>query len=109
MQFWSRILQIEGQTLKTLDKNKKFDIVCVKERSLVLNVHASDKDRLVHRDEIEGACKELFKRGQITRGKIQKKYSPRNPAYVAAILSTLPGVQYSLNPIILKVYIRETK
>lgn len=109
MQFWSRILQLEGRTLKTLCKNKEFDIVCVKERSLDLNIHASHKDRFVHRDEIEGAYKELFKCGQITRVEIQKKYSPINPAYVAAILSTLPGVQYSLNPITLKVHIKETK
>lgn len=109
MQFWSKILQLEGQTLKTLDKNKIFDIVCVTERSIILNVHASDKDRLVHHDEIEGAYKELFKCGQITRNEIQKKYSPRNPAYVAAILSTLPGVQHSLNPITLIVSLREAK
>ncbi len=102
MDLWSEIAKLKGITLKTLDQNKPFDVVAVEEEAVVIKPHATGNTRVINGEEIEDAFNELMARGEITRTEIEDRFSPRNPAYVAAILAKLPGVQYDLRPIRLR-------
>ncbi len=101
MELWKEIEKLKGETLQTLRDGKRFDVLDVNVEVVIIRPHASMKERPVKRSEIEGAFKELSALGHISRAKIEERHSPRNPAYVASILSTLPGVKYTLSPIIL--------
>jgi len=96
---WQEVKKLQGQTLKTLDQRKSFDILGATYSCVEIFLHSKKSYRKIYRQEIEGACDELKTRREITRSEIEERHSPRNPAYVAAILATLPGVGYSLNPI----------
>ncbi len=102
MQLWTEIARLERHTLYTLDQRKPFDIVEVKPRAVVVRPHARDVERTISREAIEGAFGELVARGEITRTDIREKYANFNPAYVAAILAALPGVETKLKPILLR-------
>jgi hypothetical protein len=96
---WSEIKKLKGTTLRTLDQNKPFDIVEVTDQNVIVKPHARGIERTVEREAIEDAFGELALRGEIARTDIQDKYSNFNPAYVAAILASLPGVTVLRKPI----------
>lgn len=98
MDCWSQIRALEGKLLRTLDRRKPFEIVAVTENQVALKV-STGKIRTVRRKEIENAFRELTLTGTISRSDIQERYSPRNPAYVAAILAELDRVTHQLGPI----------
>jgi len=101
--YWDEVKNLEGKTLKTLDRGNKFEVHAVTNHSVIVKPLSTGKERLVPRSEIEGAYKELFSNKEITRTVIEAKHSPRNPVYVAAILAELPGVWYSIRPIHLRL------
>ena len=103
MDCWSEIAQLKGHTLKTLDRRKPFDVVAITDQTVIVKPHTSSKERFIDRQEIEGAFDQLMRQGQISRAEIQARYSPRNPAYVATLLATLPRVGCSIRPIELHV------
>ena len=103
MNCWDKVKELEGRTLKTLDRGNKFDVLVVTNHGVIVKPLATGKERLVSRSEIDGAYKELFANKEITRTIIEAKYSPRNPVYVAAILAEVPGVWYTIRPIHLKL------
>ena len=100
--FWrylmDQIRALEGKPLLTLDRRRPFEIVSVAENKIVLKI-STEKIRTVRRKEIEGAFHELTRTGGISRKGIEERHSPRNIAYVAAILAELNGVTYQLGPI----------
>ena len=100
MNLWAEISDMEGRCLKTLDRGFKFDMVKVTPSSIIVRPHRTNKERLIPRVEIEGAWKELVAWGHISRTQIEARHAPRNPVYVAAILSELPGVRYTIKPIV---------
>lgn len=91
MNIWMEIEKLKGQTLRTLDQRKSFDIVDVTDHAVVVRPHKSDA--------IENACRRLIAAGEITRTEIHSAFSEFNPAYVAAILAELPNVKHSMRPI----------
>jgi hypothetical protein len=101
MQCWDQIAKLKGQALKTLDHGHGFEILDVRPNSVILRV-STGKERRIRRIEIEPAFTEMAARYEITRVDIHKKYSERNPAYVAAILASLPGVTHTKRPIHLR-------
>lgn len=103
MAYWEEIEKLEGQSLKTLDHGKKFDVLAVTNRGVTVRPQSSGKERLVPRAEIDGAYREFAANWEITRTTIEAKYSPRNPVYVAALLAELPGVWHIIRPICLKM------
>jgi ATP adenylyltransferase len=99
---WAKIGSLCGQTLLTLDQGQPFDVVAATEQSLIIRMHATGKERRIRRAEIEEAAKHLFSKKEITRAEIRDKYSEANPAYVAALLAALDGVQHTNRPIHLR-------
>jgi len=99
MNIWNEIEKFKGQTLRTLDQRKPFDIVAVTKHAVVVRPHKSDTDRQISRSAIENACRRLLADGEITRTEIHSEFSEFNPAYVAAILAELPNVKHSIRPI----------
>ncbi len=102
MDCWNEIRKLKGKTLKTLDHGNPFYIIDVRERRVVVSPHASGKPRPIPREHVEHAFRELVNRGEISRSDIETNYSPRNPAYVAAILASLPGITHVTKAIKLK-------
>lgn len=88
--------KLTGETLATLDKHKHFDVLAVGSKQILLFLHSSQKKRKVRWEEIEPAWALLQREGQLTRVSIHANFSERNPAYVAALLSALPGVSHRL-------------
>lgn len=109
MNYWGKVKELEGCTLKTLDRGKQFELLVVTNHGEIVKPLATGKERLVPRSEIDGAYRELFSNKEITRTIIEAKYSPRNPVYVAAILAELPGVWYSIRPIHLRLKREESE
>ncbi len=73
MTFWLEVKKLKGQTLKTLDRGNRFDILEVTEHDIFVKLHETSKDRSIPRKEIEGAWKELTVFGQITRTQIDTR------------------------------------
>jgi len=98
---WEVIKKLEGQTLQTLAQNKKFKILKVTEKNIIIEVNSTKKERTINFEkEIEPACKALKLRRRITRIEIEDEFAPRNPAFVAAILANLSHVRYMAKPVI---------
>lgn len=100
MEFWKMLSGLQGKVLKTLAQNKQFTVVHISQNNVVIIPHQSNKPRPIYMKEIEGSYRKMIVIGQITRIEIEAQFSPRNPAYVAAILATLPGVKVHRKPII---------
>lgn len=109
MECWEEIHKLKARTLTTLDQGKPFDVVDVTERVVIVRPHAHGNERRVGRKRIEGAYNELMTKREITRGTIRAKYSDFNPAYIAAILATLPGVTHATRPIRLQYTVGASK
>ena len=107
MDIWPQIEKLHGKTLNTLDRKKPFDIVQVGEKKVIVRPHVRKLERPIRRDRIEGAYSELRLRGELSRCDIRDRYSNFNPAYIAAILASLPGVTFLLKPI--RLYYQEPR
>jgi len=99
MNIWIEINKLTGQTLRTLDRLKSFDVVDVTEHAVIVRPHKNEIERKISRDAIENAYRRLVTSGEITRTEIRENFSQFNPAYVAAILAELPDVKHSIRPI----------
>jgi hypothetical protein len=99
MNIWEEIKKLNGQTLKTLDRQKPFNILAVTDHVVLICPEETQTERPISRDEIEKAYRYLVTIGETTRTEIREKFSEYNPAYVAAILASLPNVEHSTRPI----------
>jgi hypothetical protein len=101
---WNEIKKLEGQTINTLAQYKKFKILTVTEK-IIIKINSTGKERRIYFEkEIAPACKALKTRRRLTRIEIEDQFSPRNPAFVAAILAKLPQVHYVVKPVITLFY-----
>lgn len=98
MNLMNMLQALNGKELRTLGEAKPFDIIDVEPKKIIVRPHSTMNERSVLRQELEGAYNELVAVGSITRVKIESHHSPRNPAYVAAILATLPDVRHRSKP-----------
>lgn len=101
MDIWSEIRNLQGDTLKTLDRGNPFDVSYVGNDTLFVSPQISGKARPIKRGTFEEAFNELRIRGELSRSDIQTRSSRFNPAYIAAILSKVTGVRYRRRPIVL--------
>ena len=99
LNYWAEIRNLKGRTLKTLNRHKPFQVVEVTEHAITVLPLETGKERPIQRAGIENAFRHLVATGELTRAEIEKEYSPRNIAYVAAMLAEFPGVKYALQPI----------
>lgn len=90
--------KLTGKTLATLDRHKRFDVLSVTPKQIMLYIHATSKERKVRWEEIEPAWELLQREGQLTRITIRDQFSEANPAYVAALLAALPSVTHRNTP-----------
>jgi hypothetical protein len=95
--------KLQGKRLTTLYQNKPFEITQVSSNQIILKT-STEPQRPIPLKEISRAWTHLEKHKQLTQSQIKNLgYSENNPAYVVAILASIPGVSHSLGPIILKL------
>jgi hypothetical protein len=99
---WAEVKKLVGLSLKTLAQHKLFDILAITENHLTIRPQSSGKKRRIHRKEIDKAFNELVAARELSRSDIEKRFSPRNPVYVAAILAEMPDGSFSDKPITLR-------
>ncbi len=100
MEFWKLVAALQGKVLQTLYQRRLFNVLLVTASHAIVVPQKTEKNGLVPMKEIEGAYCKLKSTGKLTRVQIEYEFSPRNPAYVAAILANLPGVKFYNDPII---------
>ena len=96
MNLKQEVEKLIGETLTTLYKDKRFDVLAVSPNQILLSIHATEKERKVRWQEIEPAWELLQRQKQLTRIEIRDNFTVANPAYVAALLAELPGVTHGL-------------
>ena len=72
MDIWHDIRALQGRTLKTLDRNKPFQVSFVGNDSIIVTPQASGKSRPIERATIQAALDELEMRGELSRVEILK-------------------------------------
>lgn len=99
MELWHHIRSLQGSSLATLDKKEGFVVQSVQEKFVRLQPKRG-YSRTIERDELERAWHQLRSAKRLTIAEMrQDKAWQRHSPYIAAILSTLPHVGYSLGPI----------
>ena len=96
-----RIEFIKGQTLNTLARKVKFDILDVDKMGIDIFVHSTKHERHISRREIEKSWEYLVTTGNISAAYIMNSVPSRSSVYIAAILAQLPEVSYSVRPVVL--------
>jgi hypothetical protein len=87
-QLWSRIAQLQGQTLYTSAQRKAFDVTAATDDPVHIRVQSTAQDRKIWRTELEEAHR-LWREGvPLMPSRLQEAGMPsRNLSYVAAILT----------------------
>lgn len=91
-----------GLQLKTLDDGSIFTIEQMTGTSVKVRVQSSNGIRSIDTNLIEHAWLVLKTKGILSRSEIEENYKTHNAAYVAAMLSKMPGVTSFVDPIRLK-------
>jgi hypothetical protein len=95
--------KLQGKRLSTLYQNKPFEITQISNDQIILKT-STESQRPIPLKEISRAWNYLRRHKKLTRSEVRDLgFSEFNPAYVVAILASLPGVTHSLTPIILKL------
>jgi len=103
MQLTVELKKLQGKKLFTLYQKKPFEIMQISNNQIIIKT-STESQRPILLKEITLAWNHLEKHKELTRGEIRDLgYSEFNPAYVVAILASLPGVSHTLSPIILKL------
>jgi hypothetical protein len=104
MELAVELRKLQGKRLLTLYQKKPFTITQVFTNQIILKT-STESQRPIPLKEIALAWIHLEKHKELTRSEIRDLgYSEFNPAYVVAILSSLPGVTHSLTPIVLRLH-----
>lgn len=102
MGVWEQLDYLTGQTLKTLESQEPFEVIGVSATGVQIYIYSSLKKRGIYRDEIEGAWRDLQKEGTLTSSDIAK-HTKGNSVFIAAILASVPGVTFRIDPILLSI------
>ncbi len=98
---WALFGTLRGRRLHTLDQQQPFTVEQVAPTSLVVRVERTGNLRPIQRADFEDAWQRLTQMGRLSRTEIHREISRFNPAYVATLLAQIPGVRYTLRPIVL--------
>src|SRR3990172_5771197 len=82
---WSQLRNLQGKTLRTLDRRYPFDVVDVTPTQVILKLHRTRKQRRILKDEIVDSFGELKRQGKISRARIEDNYSLRKRRQGSAI------------------------
>ena len=103
MDLTAELRNLQGKRLTTLYQNKPFEITQVSNNQIILKTSKVPQHPIPLK-EITSAWNHLMKKKKLTSSEVRDLgYSELNPAYVVAILASLPGVTHSLAPITLKL------
>ncbi|NUM46393.1 MAG: N-6 DNA methylase, partial [Anaerolineales bacterium] len=96
-----KIIDLHREDFYTLDQRKPFRIDRVTKDAVEITT-STGEPRIIPREKLEAAWDKLERQGRLARTDIRDEISDFNPAYIAGILSRLPGVTYTLKPILLR-------
>ncbi|MBA3072705.1 MAG: hypothetical protein FP831_03850 [Anaerolineae bacterium] len=96
-----QLKRLEGKTLETLDQHKKFTILTIDHSGIYINVHSTQKDRQLFREQFIDSWDYLLKNGEMTAVHVLDQ-GCHSSAYVVAILAEIAGVTYTIRPIHLR-------
>jgi hypothetical protein len=91
---WQHIYGLEGRSLETLERRKRFKVIAVADSHLVIQPGEDGAERRIQRQTIEAAWSRLARQGELSQDEIKSRFSSRNGPYIAAILSKMPKVSY---------------
>jgi len=108
---WKKVKKVfdNKEKLWTLSEGKKktqFELIGFFNRYITIKT-SRGKMRIIYQQEIENSYEYLIKNGEITRNEIHEKFSPRNPAYIAAIIANFEDVTHVAKPIITLHFVRD--
>jgi hypothetical protein len=96
--------KLQGKRLLTLYQKKPFSITQVSSNQIILKT-SKESHHPIPMKEIALAWNHLERHKELTRSEVRDLgYSEFNPAYVVAILASLPGVTHSFTPIVLRLH-----
>lgn len=99
MEIWTEISALKGRILRTLDRQKRFEVLEVDSNQIVILPASTKIQRPIRREGIENAYRRLMVTGQLSIKELEEEFTPRSQVYTATILSILPNVHHSLRPI----------
>ncbi len=103
MDLTTELRNLQGKRLTTLYQNKPFEITQVSNNQIILKT-STEPQHPIPLKEIASAWNHLKKKKKMTSSEVRDLgNSEVNPAYIVAILASLPGVTHSLAPIILNL------
>jgi hypothetical protein len=100
---WKFLGGLTGRRFHTLDQRRPFTLEEVGSSGLAVRVEATGFLRTIPRAHFEEAWHRLSESGRLSRTEIHREISLFNPAYVAALLAQVPGIQHRVSPIVLIV------
>jgi hypothetical protein len=101
MDLTTELRKLQGKRLTTLYQNKPFEITQVTNNQIILKTSTKPQHSIPLK-EIASAWNHLEKKKKMTSSEVRDLgNSEVNPAYIVAILASLPEVTHSLAPIIL--------
>ncbi len=94
----NHLIHLKGEVFSTLGNDKKFKIIDIDTKAVYVVPESTGNLRPIPMREFVNAWKYLMTHKQIYQGQIFE-LGGRNSAYVATILSTLPGVTFKKKPV----------
>jgi len=96
---WDSLHALEGATVSTLDEEQPFLVEKVSSEGIAIFT-STGEHQVIPRSQIEAVWQHLVRTETMSLSEVAQ-YSPHYAAYVAAILSRMPEVSYTLDPITL--------
>lgn len=99
MDFWDQIKAFQGQTLKTVQQGKEFDVLVVEDNRVIIKPHSSREKKRISKQSIESSYQALVNSGALTI-KMTKAFSEHHPVYVIALISRFPNIKIEKWPMV---------
>jgi hypothetical protein len=64
MDFWDQIKAFQGQTLKTIQQGKEFDVLVVEDNRVIIKPHSSREKKRISKQSIESSYQALVNSGE---------------------------------------------
>lgn len=98
---WAAIQRLAGQRLHTLGEGQPFVVRRVSDQTVYFQVEASGRDYQAGRNQIAKAWVALTQRGHLPQTALRTELDLSHPVYIASILSLMPGVTHTTEPVTL--------
>jgi hypothetical protein len=91
--WWVRVQELVGQTLRTVVKKRPFRITQVSPNALFFKNDKTGEKWRIPRHVLEDAIQRVEQDGRLSRSQLSELYGDAYPKYLAAILDALPGIR----------------